>query len=206
MSKQEKVALILQRLYAIWPEPKSELDFASPLQLLVATILSAQTTDRTVNSVTPALFARYPDAASLAGAEFEELDGLISKVNFHRTKAKNITAMAQKLVADHGGQVPDTMAELIKLPGVARKTANVVLGGAFGKQEGIAVDTHVIRLSNCLGLSDSIDPVKIEQDLMAIVPQDKWTHFSHLLILYGRYHSPARKDCREVAILGDLVV
>lgn len=206
MTKEQKVELILERLYQIWPEPKSELNYATPIQLLVAVMLSAQTTDKTVNLVTPALFSRYKSVYDYAMADEQELDAIISKVNFHRTKAKNIISAAKMIMQKHQGVVPATMTELDDLPGVARKTANVVLGGAFNKQEGIAVDTHVIRLSNCLGLTASKDPVKIEQDLMQIVPQAQWTAFSHLLILYGRYYCPARKACCDCDILGDLCI
>jgi len=204
MTKKEKVKEILKRLYKIWPQPKIELNYSTPLELLVAVILSAQATDKVVNQVTPALFAKFKTAKDYAQATVEELDGFVRRVNFHFNKAKNIHATCKIIAEKYGGKVPDTMEELDALPGVARKTANVVLGNAFGKAEGIVVDTHVIRLSNCLGLTREKDPVKIEQDLMKIVPKDKWIDFSHLLILFGRYHCPARVPCKNCPILGDL--
>ena len=204
MTKEEKVKEILKRLYKEWPMPKIELVYSTPLDLLVAVILSAQATDKVVNQVTPALFARFKTAKDYADTTVEELDGMVKRVNFHFNKAKNIHA-ACKIIADKfNGRVPDTMEELDSLPGVARKTANVILGTAFGKAEGIVVDTHVIRLSNCLGLTIQKDPVKIEQDLIKIVPKDKWIDFSHLLILFGRYKCPARVPCKNCEILGDL--
>src|SRR3989344_8343673 len=160
MTKEEKVKEILKRLYKEWPKPKIELKYKTPLDLRVAVILSAQATDKVVNQVTPALFARFKTAKNYADSTIEELDGLVKRVNFHFNKAKNIHA-ACKIIADKfNGRVPDTMEELDSLPGVARKTANVILGTAFGKAEGIVVDTHVIRLSNCLGLTNQKDPVK----------------------------------------------
>jgi endonuclease-3 len=206
MTKQQKVGAIIERLSKIWPNPQSELNYSTPLELLVATMLSAQTTDKTVNTVTPALFAAYHTAQDYASADIQELDALISKINFHRIKAKNIIAAAQLIVNKHHGQVPQTLEELDELPGVARKTANVVLGNAFHKNQGIAVDTHVIRLTNALGLTTTKDPVKIEQDLMAIVPQEWWTNFSHLLILYGRYYAPARQKLSSDDLLADLYI
>jgi endonuclease-3 len=178
--------------------------YQDPFQLLVATILSAQTTDVRVNMVTPALFARYPTAASLARAKVGDVEKLISSVGFYRTKAKNLVGMAQRLVAEHGGEVPRTMAELQALPGVGRKTANVVLGNAFGINEGIAVDTHVGRLSLRLGLTRHTDPVKIEQDLMRLIPREDWTLFSHLLIFHGRQICIARKPKCNECVLADI--
>ena len=204
MTKEDKVKVVLKRLYKVWPKPKIELKYKTPLDLLIAVILSAQATDKVVNQVTPALFARFKTAKNYADSTIEELDGLVKRVNFHFNKAKNIHA-ACKIIADKfNGRVPDTMEELDSLPGVARKTANVILGTVFGKAEGIVVDTHVIRLSNCLGLTNHKDPVKIEQDLIKIVPKDKWIDFSHLLILFGRYKCPARIPCNICPILGDL--
>lgn len=196
MTKKEKVQEILNRLYKIWPHPKTALNHTNPLELLVATILSAQTTDKLVNQITPHLFEKYKTADDYANAPVEEIDEQIKRVNFHSNKAKNINAMAKILVEKHEGKVPDTMEELDALPGVARKTANVVLGNAYGKSEGIVVDTHVMRLSQKLGLTDKKDPVKIEQDLMEVVPRENWIDFSHLLINYGRVYCPARPhDC-----------
>ena len=204
MTKEDKVKVVLKRLYKVWPKPKIELKYKTPLDLLIAVILSAQATDKVVNQVTPALFARFKTAKNYADSTIEELDGLVKRVNFHFNKAKNIHAACKIIAEKFNGNVPDTMEELDSLPGVARKTANVILGTAFGKAEGIVVDTHVIRLSNCLGLTNQKDPVKIEQDLIKIVPKDKWIDFSHLLILFGRYKCPARVPCKNCEILGDL--
>lgn len=204
MTNSDKVNEILNRLYKIWPEPKSALDFNNPLELLVATMLSAQTTDKLVNSITPDLFKAFPNAQAYADATVEAIDEFIKKTNFHKNKAKNINSMTKILVEKYNGEVPRTMAELDDLPGVARKTANVVLGNAFGIESGIVVDSHVKRLSNQLGLTTESDPVKIEQDLMKIVPKGKWVDFSHLIINYGRTYSTARRHCKDTEILGDL--
>jgi endonuclease III len=204
MTKQEKVKLILDRLYTVYPNPKTALLFSTPLDLLAATILSAQATDKLVNLVTPALFKKYKTAKDYATAPFEEVDNMVKRVNFHRNKVKNIQAAAQILVDKYNGKVPDTMEELDALPGVARKTANVVLGNAYGKNEGVAVDTHVMRLSKKLGLTNHTDPVKIELDLMQVVPRDKWKDFSHLLILHGRDICTARPHTCEGCPLQDL--
>jgi endonuclease III len=204
MTKQQKAVEILNRLHDIWPLPKTALIYTDPLQLLVATILSAQTTDKLVNMITPALFARFPTAKDYVDSSVEEIDSYIKKTNFHNNKARNIYNMAKMLVEKYNGKVPDTIEGLITLPGVARKTANVVLGSAFGKSEGIAVDTHVMRLSKQLGLTEESTPEKIEKDLMSIVPKDSWTDFSLLLINYGRAFSPARIHCKDSEVLGDL--
>ncbi len=206
MSKEEKVKEILKRLYKIWPEPKTELIHKNAFELLVATILSAQCTDKVINAVTPALFAKYPTPEKMSKATEAEIDALITKVTFHKTKAKNILATAKLLDEKFTGEVPKTVAEIITLPGAARKTANVVLGNIWGLAEGVVVDTHVRRLSYAFGLTTEQDPVKIEQDLMKIVPKDKWIDFSHLLILFGRYKCTARMDPKADPILGDLVV
>ncbi len=169
-----------------------ELEHVSPYQLLVATILSAQCTDRRVNMVTPALFARYPDVASLAVARLEELESLIQSTGFYHNKARNLLGMANGVVDKHGGEVPDSMEALTALPGVGRKTANVLLGTAFGKNVGVVVDTHVARISGLLGLTEATDPVKIERDLMACLPRAEWTDFSHMLIHHGRNICVAR--------------
>lgn len=204
MTKEEKVKEVYQRLKRIYPHPRTALQFHNPFELLVATILSAQCTDKLVNTVTPALFQKYPDASSMAKASVEDIDNLIKKVTFHSNKAKNIKAAAEQIVAKHGGKVPDNMADLDALPGVARKTANVVLGDAFHKSEGIVVDTHVIRAVGRLGLSDQKDPEKIELDLMKIVPKEWWIEFPHLLILYGREFAPARPKAGVQDVLQDL--
>jgi endonuclease-3 len=204
MLKEEKVKIILERLKKIWPEPKTELIYSSPWELLVAVILSAQANDKTVNKVTPDLFKHLPTIYDFAHSSVEEIDILVKKINFHKNKSKNIFNAALKIVNDFQGNVPETMQELITLPGVARKTANVILGTAFNKPEGIAVDTHVRRLSQAFGLTKENDPVKIEKDLLKIVPKSEWTNFSHLLILYGRYDCPARKKCSDCEILSDI--
>ncbi len=185
-----KITAILKKEY---PDAATRLHHANPLQLLVATILAAQCTDDRVNMVTRDLFTRYRTAADFAAATQQELEAQVRTTGFFRNKAKNIRGATQRLVQAYGGKVPDTMEDLLTLPGVARKTANVVLGNAFGRNEGIVVDTHVIRLAGRLGFSKQNDPVKIEQDLMAIVPQKDWTVFSHLLIFHGRAVCTARK-------------
>lgn len=206
MTKEEKVKEILKRLYKLWPEPKTALDHKNALELLIATIMSAQATDKLVNTITPELFNRFKTAEDFASAAVEDIDEMIRKVNFHNNKAKNIKAAAEIIVKKHGGKVPDTMEELDALPGVARKTANVVLGNIFKKAEGIVVDTHVMRLSQLLGLTDKKDPEKIEQDLMQIVPKENWIDFSHLLINYGRTYSPARLKDYTATPLADLYI
>lgn len=202
--KKEKVKKIIERLYKVYPHPKTALNFSNPLELLIATILSAQTTDKLVNKVTITLFEKYKKVEDYANAPLEELDFLINRVNFHKNKAKSIKESAKIIAEKFGGNVPDTMEELDVLPGVARKTANVVLSGAYGKSEGIVVDTHVIRLSQKLGLTHEKDPQKIEKDLMDIVPKDKWIDFSHLLILHGRDLCKARPHICTNCPLNDL--
>jgi endonuclease-3 len=204
MTKKEKVLEIIKRLSKSTPNPKVELHYSTPFELLVATILSAQATDKLVNTVTPALFAKYKTIQSVADASVSDIDQMVSKVNFHGNKAKNIVAAAQMIMKDYGGKVPDTMEALDALPGVARKTANVILGSIFGKAEGIVIDTHGIRLSNKLGLTKQKDPVKIEQELMELVPKDKWIDFGHLLTLHGRYICTARPHTCEGCPLDDL--
>lgn len=204
MTNEDKVKLIIQRLSKVYPDPKTALHFSNPLELLIATIMSAQTTDKLVNTLTPALFKKYKTAKDFADAPVEDIAQMISKVNFAGNKARNIKASCQIIVDTHKGVVPDTMEELDALPGVARKTANVVLGNAFGKAEGIVVDTHVMRLSKKLGLTDKTDPEKIEQDLMQIVPKNKWIDFPHMLILFGREYCPARPHSCPDCPLDDL--
>lgn len=206
MSKEEKVKEVIRRLKKLYPHPKTALEYTTPLQLLIATILSAQATDKLVNTVTPELFTKYKTAKDFASAPVEEIDEMIKRVNFHRNKAKSIKGATEMIVEKHNGEVPQTMEELDALPGVARKTANVVLGDAFGKSEGITVDTHVMRLSQKLGLTDESKPEKIEQDLMQIVPKEHWIEFPHLLILYGRDFAPARTKKGVDDILADLYV
>jgi endonuclease-3 len=191
-------------LKAEYPDARTELDWSNPLELLVATILSAQTTDVQVNRVTESLFSKYRTAEDYADSTPDELEEDIRPTGFYRNKARSLRGMASALVEEHGGEVPRTMSELVALPGVGRKTANVVLGNAFGTNEGIVVDTHVRRVSGRLGLTESSDPVKIEQELMGLVPEGDWTSFSHLLILHGRRTCKARKpDCPN-CILNDI--
>ena len=195
---------VIVRLKAEYPDARTELDWSNSLELLVATILSAQTTDVQVNRVTESLFSKYRTAEDYADSTPDELEEDIRPTGFYRNKARSLRAMASALVEEHGGEVPRTMSELVALPGVGRKTANVVLGNAFGVNEGIVVDTHVRRVSGRLGLTESRDPVKIEQELMRLVPEGDWTIFSHLLILHGRRTCKARKpDCPN-CILNDI--
>jgi endonuclease-3 len=195
---------VTARLKAEYPDARTELDWSNPLELLVATILSAQTTDVQVNRVTESLFSKYRTAEDYADSTPDELEEDIRPTGFDRNKARSLRGMASALVEEHGGEVPRTMSELVALPGVGRKTANVVLGNAFGTNEGIVVDTHVRRVSGRLGLTESSDPVKIEQELMRLVPEGDWTTFSHLLILHGRRTCKARKpDCPN-CLLNDI--
>jgi endonuclease III len=197
-------AEVTARLKAEYPDARTELDWSTPLELLVATILSAQTTDVQVNRVTESLFAKYRKAEDYADSAPDELEEDIRPTGFYRNKARSLRGMASALVEEHGGEVPRSMPELVALPGVGRKTANVVLGNAFGTNEGIVVDTHVRRVSNRLGLTGSQDPTKIERDLMGSVPKEDWTVFSHLLILHGRRTCKARKpDCPN-CLLNDI--
>ncbi len=198
MTRSERANQLVEALPGVYPDAHCELDFKTPLQLLVATILSAQCTDKRVNMVTPALFARYRTAADYARAKPAELEKAIQSTGFFRNKTKSIRAATAAIEKKHGGKVPQTMAELHALPGVGRKTANVVLGNAFHKNEGIVVDTHVARLSQRLGLTTQQDPEKIERDLMKLIPQKQWTNWSHWLIWHGRRRCFARKpDCEN---------
>lgn len=202
--EEQRVAEILRRLDEEYPEVTCALQHENPYQLLVATILSAQCTDERVNKVTPALFAKYPDAKALAEADEEELQDLIRTTGFFRNKAKNLIGAARKMVQEYGARVPETMEELLELPGVARKTANVVLGTAFGTASGIVVDTHVRRLSRRLGLTHHEDPNKIEQDLIQVIPRHHWIAFAHQLIHHGRRVCKAQKPRCEACVLRDL--
>lgn len=190
---------ILSRLKALYPDARCALQHRNAYELLCATILSAQCTDARVNLVTPSLFARYPTPFELARAEPADVEEIIKSTGFFRNKTKSLIGMAQALVADHGGEVPRTMEELRRLPGVGRKTANVILGNAFNVNEGVTVDTHVARLSGLLGLSRQEDPAKIEEDLMRLFPREDWGLLSHLLIFHGRQVCIARRprcgDC-----------
>lgn len=204
VDRTARARIVVKRLRKAYPEAKTELAFQSAFELLVATILSAQTTDVRVNMVTPTLFATYPTAAALAAAKREELEAIIRSTGFFRNKAKSLIGMATAIVDRFGGAVPRTMAELVTLPGVGRKTANVVLGNAFDTNEGIVVDTHVTRLSQRLGLTKHTDPVKIELDLMPLVPRRDWALFSHLLIFHGRRVCFARSPRCEACVLNDI--
>jgi endonuclease III len=191
--RRQRLAAILPKLKKLYPQAKCSLDHKNPFQLIIATILSAQCTDERVNKVTPELFKKYPSAKSLAAAEQGMLEKDIQSTGFFRNKAKSLRGMAAAVVEQHQGQVPQTMEDLTNLPGVGRKTANVVLGNAFDISEGVVVDTHVARVSARLALTKQADPVKIEQDLMQVVPKEEWTLFSHLLIFHGREICIARR-------------
>jgi endonuclease-3 len=197
-------ALVYERLIALYPDAHCELNFTSPLELLIATILSAQCTDVRVNRVTEHLFQKYRSPEDYLAVPQEELEQDIHSTGFFRNKSKNIRGACKRIIEEYGGEVPGSMAELLTLPGVARKTANVVLGNIFDTAEGIAVDTHVTRLSGLLGLSAHTDPVKIERDLMARFPQDQWTVISHLLILHGRRVCIARRPQCAMCTLNDV--
>ncbi len=200
----ENAARVAALLAEAWPDAHCELDHENAYQLIVATILSAQSTDKMINTITPSLFAKYPDARSLAAADPAEVEPMIFKSGFYRNKAKSIVGMARAVVEKHGGEIPQTIAELVELPGVARKTANVVLGNAFGKAEGVVVDTHVMRLSQRLGLTKHDDPVDIEQDLMSLLPREQWTPFSNRLIWHGRRVCFAKNPDHENCLLAPI--
>ena len=201
--RRERVAELKPILSESYPDLTVSLDWNTPLQLLIATILSAQCTDERVNRVTPELFNRYPDVRALANADRQELEGLVRSTGFYRNKAKNIQGVAQRLVAEHGGRVPEAMEELIHLPGVARKTANVVLSNAFGLNQGVVVDTHVKRVAGRLGLTAETDPVRVERDLMELLEPTDWHSFPWRLILHGRQRCDARRpDCASCEVRG----
>ena len=194
--KKERADEVYRLLEAEYPDAHCELDFANPFQLAVATILSAQTTDVRVNETTPELFERYPDAESLANARQDEVEEIIRSTGFFRNKAKNIIGFARGVMGEHGGDVPRSLEELTDLPGVGRKTANVILGNAFDINEGVVVDTHIKRLSNRLGFTRHDSPVKVERDLIELFPRERWTMLAHLLIWHGRRVCDARTpDC-----------
>ena len=201
--RRRRVSTILRRLRGEY-EAVCGLRHEGPMQLLVATILSAQCSDEMVNRVTPALFERYPDAAALAVAEQADIEAMINSLGLFRNKAKSIKGACQLLVDRHGGQVPDDLDALLALPGVARKTANVVLGNAFGRATGVVVDTHVQRLSQRLGLTEQTDPVKIERDLMAAIPKNRWIEASHTIIWHGRKCCAARRPACGRCVIADL--
>ncbi|MBE7056918.1 MAG: endonuclease III [Ruminococcaceae bacterium] len=198
-----KIDVIIEKLEELYPVAECSLDYENPLQLLISTQLSAQCTDARVNMVTPALFARFPDVKSFAEADVTEVEELIKSTGFYRNKAKNIVACCQRILSEYGGEVPDTMEDLLSLAGVGRKTANLVLGDAFGKPS-VVVDTHCIRLTNRLGLTKNKDPEKIEKDLWRILPPEKSSAFCHRLVLHGRAVCPARKPKCDQCVLGDV--
>jgi endonuclease-3 len=204
MNMQESVSEIMRRLKKKYPDVRTALHFKTPFELLVATILSAQTTDVRVNKVTGGLFKKYTSLKDYTDSDPATFQNDIRSVNFYKTKAKNIRETAEMIIEKFGGKVPKTIEELIGLPGVARKTANIVLSGAYGLNEGIAVDTHVKRVAFRLGLTKNEDPVKIEQDLMPIVPRKDWGNFSHLLIFHGREICQAKKPNHGECVLYDI--
>jgi len=200
-ARRERGGRIYEALAEEYPQAETALDHTSPFELAVATILSAQCTDERVNMVTPGLFRRFPDAQALAAAPLQELEAIIHSTGFFRSKAKNLVGMAAAVVERHGGELPRTLAELTRLPGIGRKTGNVILGNAFGIDEGVVVDTHVKRLAGRMGLTRESAPEKVERDLMEIFPRERWTLLSHLLIFHGRAVCPARKPrCRECVV------
>ncbi len=203
-AKKQRALEILIRLKRVYPEAHCTLNYETPVQLLVATMLSAQCTDQRVNQVTPALFQRFPDAATLASADLEELENLVRSTGFYRNKAKNIQATSRLIVTEFGGQVPKQMKKLLQLPGVARKTANVVLANAYGINAGVTVDTHVKRLSYRLGLTEHTDPIRIERDLIRLLPPEDWEEWSIRLIYHGREICKARNPACYTCVLADL--
>jgi endonuclease-3 len=204
LSKKQRAQEILLRLKLLYPDATCSLNYSTPVQLLVATILSAQCTDERVNKVTPALFGRFPDAASLANADLTELENLVRSTGFYRNKAKNIQAACRMIVNEFNSQVPNQMEQLLKLPGVARKTANVVLGHGYGINAGVTVDTHVTRLSQRLGLTKHTDPIRIELDLIELLPQSDWENWSIRLIYHGRAICKARSPACIACQLAEL--
>ena len=204
MNAQEKTKKIIRKLKREYPEPKTALNFKNPFELLVATVLSAQATDIHVNKVTENLFKKYKSIKDYADVPLETLQKDVSSINFYRTKAKNIHESAKMIIQNFNSKVPATMEELITLPGVARKTANIILSSAYGINEGIAVDTHVKRLAKRLGLTKNEDPVKIEKDLMGLTPKSEWGNLSHLLIFHGRKICRAKKPNHKECVLYDI--
>ena len=202
--KKQRALEILARLKRLYPNAVCSLDYETPVQLLVATILSAQCTDERVNKVTPELFRQYPDAISLASADLDDIVALVRSTGFYRNKSKNIQAACRMIVMEFGGEVPRTMAEMVRLPGAARKTANVVLAHAYGINAGVTVDTHVKRLCGRLGLTKHVDPIHIERDLMKLLPQPDWENWSIRLIYHGRAVCNARKPACDRCELSDL--
>jgi endonuclease III len=203
-SNKQRALEILVRLQRLYPDATCSLDYSTTVQLLVATILSAQCTDERVNKVTPALFASFPDASSMANADLAEITEMVRSTGFYRNKAKNIQGSCRMIVKDFDGQVPNRMDDLLKLPGVARKTANVVLAHGYGINAGVTVDTHVKRLSNRLGFTEHDDPIRIERDLMKLLPQPDWENWSIRLIYHGRAVCKARNPACDRCELADL--
>ncbi|MBC6473983.1 MAG: endonuclease III [Hormoscilla sp. GM102CHS1] len=203
-AKEQRALEILIRLQRLYPDARCTLDYKTPLQLLVATILAAQCTDERVNQVTPELFRQFPDARAIASAQISELEKLVRPTGFYRNKAKNIQATCQMIVTEFRGEVPQQMEQLVQLPGVARKTANVVLANAFGINQGVTVDTHVKRLSQRLGLTEQKEPVPIERDLIRLLPQSDWQNWSIRLIYHGRAVCQAKKPACHACVLSDL--
>ena len=200
-ARRDRAASIYDLLEIEYPEAETALSHTNPFELAVATILSAQCTDERVNMVTPELFRRFPDLEALAAAELEELEVIVHSTGFFRSKAKNLVGMAQAILRDFGGELPRSLAELTRLPGIGRKTANVVLGNAFGIDEGVVVDTHVKRLSGRMGFTRETTPERVERDLIEIFPRERWTPLAHLLIFHGRESCPARKPrCGECVV------
>jgi endonuclease-3 len=204
VNRPQRAAEIMRRLGALYPTAHCALDFATPWQLLVAVILSAQTTDVGVNKVTPALFERFPGPAELAAADVVDVEAIVHPTGFYHNKTKLIMGSARMVVADFGGEVPDTMEDLMRLPGVARKTANIVISNAFGKVEGIAVDTHVFRLAHRFGLSDENDPNKVERDLCVLIPREDWFNVNYRFIDHGRAVCTAKRPACGACTLSDI--
>lgn len=203
-SKKQRALEILLRLKRLYPEAPCSLDFENPLQLMIATMLAAQCTDERVNLVTPALFAAYPNVYAFAEADIADLEQLVKSTGFYRNKAKNIRAACQRIITEYNGEVPPRMEDLVTLPGVARKTANVVLAHGFSINAGVTVDTHVKRITNLLGLTKHADPVKIERDLMKLLPQPDWENWSIRLVYHGRAVCNARNPKCGMCELADL--
>ncbi len=204
MKKTEKALEVYARLLKLYPDAHCELNYSNPFELLLATILSAQCTDVRVNMVTPALFKKYPSPQKLAKAKIEDVEELVKSINFFRNKSKSLIGCAQLLVSEYKGDVPQTVEQLIELPGVGRKTANVVLGNAFNINTGIVVDTHVKRTAHLLGLTKETEPEKVEQDLIKLFPNETWTMLSHLLIFLGRRTCIARRPQCDLCVLNDI--
>jgi endonuclease-3 len=205
MTRQQRAIEIMHRLGTLYPHAHIALDYlGDPWRLLVAVILSAQTTDVGVNKVTPVLFARFPGAAELAGADVLEVEEIVKPTGFFHNKTKLIMATARMVITEFDGQVPDTMEDLMRLPGVARKTANIVISNAFGKVEGIAVDTHVFRLAHRFGLSDEKDPNKVERDLCSLLPREEWFHVNYRFIDHGRAVCTAKRPICGACVLSDI--